>query len=257
MKVTLFPQLNDNYAYILQCEKTGVVALVDCPDAGSMVEHLEKEGLTPSLILNTHHHWDHTGGNEELVQRWPELRVLGYRGDQERIPAVNELLDEGDRISVGEEEAIVLFTPGHTSGHIAYFFEEAKALFCGDTLFVGGCGRFFEGTPADMVESVKKLRDLGDDVKMYCGHEYTLSNLRFARTVDPDNAALQVYQQEAEALRAEGKPTIPSTLGLEKAINPFVRFEQPAIQNAAAAAGADPEDEAAVMGMMREMKNNG
>lgn len=143
MKVTLFPQLNDNYAYILQCEKTGVVALVDCPDAGPMVEHLEKEGLTPSLILNTHHHWDHTGGNEELVQRWPELRVLGYRGDQERIPAVNELLDEGDRISVGEEEAIVLFTPGHTSGHIAYFFEEAKALFCGDTLFVGGCGRFF------------------------------------------------------------------------------------------------------------------
>ncbi|MCB9641319.1 MAG: hydroxyacylglutathione hydrolase [Myxococcales bacterium] len=256
LEITLVPVLSDNYSYILHCTKSGAVALVDCPDADAMIQTLERMKLQPTMVLNTHHHFDHVGGNEDLKKKWPALEIVGYGPDSDRIPCITRKVEEGERIKVGEYEAEIMFTPAHTRGHIAYYFADAAAVFCGDTLFFGGCGRFFEGTPAEMHDSLQKLAALPEDTRVYCGHEYTASNLRFARHVEPNNAFLAQTYEEVLSLREREKPTIPSTIAQEKQVNPFLRTHIAAVQQATATQGADPHDAVSVLGALREMKNN-
>ncbi len=256
LDITLVPMLSDNYSYILHCKKSGVVALVDCPDADAMIQTLETMNLTPSLILNTHHHFDHVGGNEDLKKHWPTLDIVGYGPDSERIPAITRRVQEGERVCVGQHEAEVIFTPGHTRGHIAYYFAKAGALFCGDTLFFGGCGRFFEGTPAEMHASLQKLAALPDATRVYCGHEYTASNLRFARHIEPNNPSLEQTYAEVLSLREQQRPTIPSSIGKEKQVNPFLRTQEPeVIKTVSLEKSVHPHDPIEILGALREMKN--
>jgi hydroxyacylglutathione hydrolase len=188
-------------------------------------------------IFNTHHHNDHVGGNRQLMQRFPDVCVYGGEQDRGRIPGQQVFLKEGDRVEFSDRVASVLFVPGHTKGHIAYYFppvvtDETGELFCGDTLFAGGCGRLFEGTPAQMVDSLTKLRDLPDNTRVWCAHEYTLKNLQFALTVDAENPDLQARYTRVEEVRRRSEATVPSQLGVEKRTNPFLRWEQPALQSA-------------------------
>ncbi|HYG85719.1 MAG TPA: hydroxyacylglutathione hydrolase [Azospirillum sp.] len=239
MDIHLVPAFNDNYIYLLHDAERGTVGVVDPGDAAPVTAALEQRGWRLTHIFNTHHHADHIGGNHALKQRYG-CPVIGARADAARIQDMDTPLDEGETVSFGSHTARVIAIPGHTSGHIAFHFADAKAVFCGDTLFALGCGRLFEGTPAQMWDSLRKLRALPDDTRVYCGHEYTLSNARFAVTVDPDNRTLAARAGEVKALRSRGEPTIPSTIGLEKRTNPFLRADDPAVQAAVGMAGTDP-----------------
>jgi len=236
LEIRLVPLLTDNYGYLLHCAATGETAIVDPSEAAPVLAVLDAEGWRLSHILNTHHHPDHIGGNAELKAATGAV-IAAPRADLHRIPNVDVPLGEGDRYTVGGSTAQVFAVPGHTSGHIAFWFEADQALFSGDTLFSLGCGRLFEGTPEEMWRSLGKLRALPDATRVYCGHEYTQSNARFALTIEPDNAALKARAAEIAALRAEGKPTIPSNLGVEKATNPFLRADVPAVQAALGLSG--------------------
>lgn len=236
LEIRLVPLLSDNYGYLLHDAATGDTAIVDPSEAAPVLAILADEGWTLSHILNTHHHPDHIGGNAELKAATGAL-IAAPRADLHRIPDVDVPLGEGDRYRVGGSEATVFAVPGHTSGHIAFWFEADQALFSGDTLFSLGCGRLFEGTPEEMWRSLGKLRALPDATRVYCGHEYTQSNARFALTIEPGNAALEARAAEIAALRAEGKPTIPTNLGVEKATNPFLRADFADVQAALGLAG--------------------
>lgn len=252
MEIHLVPAFSDNYIYLLRDPSSGAVGVVDPGDATPVIEALDRRGWTLTHIFNTHHHNDHVGGNHILKTR-TGATVIGARADVARIPDMETCLGEGETISFGSQTARVLFVPGHTSGHIAFWFDEAKAVFCGDTLFALGCGRLFEGTPAQMWSSLAKLRALPDDTAVYCGHEYTLSNARFAVTVEPDNRDLQARAKAIAATRERGEPTIPTTIGLEKRTNPFLRADVPAVQAAIGMAGADPVE---VFAEIRRRKDN-
>lgn len=240
MDIHLVPAFNDNYIYLLRDADTGHVGVVDPGDPAPVAAVLEQRGWRLTHIFNTHHHADHVGGNHALKQRYG-CPVIGARADVGRIQDMETCLDEGETISFGSHTARVIAVPGHTSGHIAFHFADAGALFCGDTLFALGCGRLFEGTPEQMWDSLCKLRSLPDDTRVYCGHEYTLSNARFAVTVDPENAELAARAREVKALRDRGEPTIPTTIGLERRTNPFLRADDPGVQAAVGMAGADPK----------------
>lgn len=256
MELHLVPAFSDNYIYLLRDPSSGAgqdkVGVVDPGDAAPVIEALDRRGWTLTHIFNTHHHNDHVGGNHTLKARG-NATVIGARADAARIPDMETGLGEGETISFGSQTARVLFVPGHTSGHIAFWFPEAKAVFCGDTLFALGCGRLFEGTPAQMWSSLQKLRDLPDDTRVYCGHEYTLSNARFALTVEPGNRDLQARAAAVAALRERGEPTIPTTIGEEKRTNPFLRADRPELQAAIGMAGADPVE---VFAEIRRRKDN-
>jgi hydroxyacylglutathione hydrolase len=183
-----------------------------------------------TTIINTHHHWDHVGGNEELVKEFPGLKVYGHKRDKDRTPAITNMVDEGDTLQIGKLTARFLFIPCHTNGHVALHFPQEKAVFTGDTLFVAGCGRLFEGTAADMHNNMVKLMSLPDDTRVYCGHEYTVKNLQFALTLEPQNTKIQAKLQWAQDQRAKKIPTIPSTVAEEKEINPFVRVNNSELQ---------------------------
>jgi len=231
------PALSDNYIFLLYDPQHQQAAVVDPAEAVPVLRELERLGATLVAIFNTHHHGDHVGGNMALLQRFPEAVVYGGREDQGRIPGQQVFLEEGDRVHFGDREATVYFVPGHTRAHIAYYFSpihsgEPGDLFCGDTLFAGGCGRLFEGTPGQMVNSLGKLRSLPDRTHVWCAHEYTLKNLQFAHAVDHSNHALAERLAEVESLRQQGQPTVPSVLGVEKHTNPFLRWDQPALQSA-------------------------
>lgn len=256
LEVTLVPQLQDNYSYVLRCQETGQVGVVDCPDAQEMIAFLKGKGWELNTIFLTHHHWDHVDGTQALTEAYSNVRVFGFVDDKERLPAVTDYVKEGDTVSLGACEAQVLFTPGHTIGHIAYHFADSNDLFCGDTMFAAGCGRVFEGTFTQMHESMQKLGALPPETKVYCGHEYTTSNVRFALAVEPDNADLQAYQKKVEELRAAGTPTIPTTLEHEWKVNPFLRVDSAAIQGAAAKMGADVSNPASVFEATRKRKDN-
>lgn len=243
MQVYRLRALSDNYIFLLHDSESNTAAVVDPAEAEPVLQQLQALGAELAAIFNTHHHSDHVGGNRQLMERFPNLRVHASAEDRGRIPGQQVFLQEGDRVEFGDRAAVVLFVPGHTRAHIAYYFPPALDgqpgdLFCGDTLFAGGCGRLFEGTPAQMVASLSKFRALPDNTNIWCAHEYTLKNLEFALTVDGQNPDLQARFQEVKAARSRDEATVPSWLGAEKRTNPFLRWDDPALQ--AAAKSSDP-----------------
>lgn len=219
---TPLPILKDNYAWLLRESSAGAVAIVDPAEAAPLIEAVETHGGRLDLILLTHHHADHVAATDALRTRFG-CPVAGAGADAHRLPKLDFALAEGEEVTLGAARGRVIATPGHTRGHIAWFFADGAVLACGDTLFSLGCGRLFEGTAAEMFASLAKIKTLPDETLVCCGHEYTLANARFARAVDPDNAALRARIAEVERLRAQGVPTVPTTLALERATNPFLR----------------------------------
>jgi len=238
LNIHLVPCLSDNYAYLVHEPSTNSVAVVDPSEAAPVNAALERHKLKLTHILNTHHHFDHTGGNLDLKEQH-NARVVGPRADRERIPGIDEEVGEGDVWAFGAAKAKIFDIPAHTKGHIAFWFEADKAVFTGDTMFAMGCGRLFEGTPAQMWSSLSKLAALPADTRVFCGHEYTLSNGKFAVTLEPANAALKKRMAEVESLRAGGRPTIPSTIGLERETNPFLRPTSPELRKSLGLETAD------------------
>ena len=222
LTIHMFPCLADNYGYLLHDAESGATAAVDTPDAAAIEVQLDAKGWRLTHILNTHHHADHAGGNLELKRR-TGCTIVGPRADAARIPGIDVAVGEGDVVELGSHRAAVFDTPGHTRGHIVYHFAASRAAFVGDTLFALGCGRLFEGTPGDMWSSLQKILQWPDDTRIYCAHEYTQSNARFALTVEPQNRALKERAAAVAQLRAAGRATVPSTLGEERATNPFLR----------------------------------
>ena len=221
MNISIIPILKDNYCYILQ-GGNGDTAAVDPADADAVSAYLDEHGLRLTHILNTHHHHDHVGGNEALKKKYG-AEIIGPEAERARIPAMNKGVREGDIFSLCGEDFHVIETPGHTAGHIAFYAPIAAALFCGDTLFSLGCGRLFEGTAEEMWDTLQKIMALPDETKIYCGHEYTLANAAFCLSVEPDNSDLKTRADQVRNLRAKGKATIPSSIGMEKKTNVFLR----------------------------------
>jgi len=255
MLIKRIPVLSDNYIFLLYDLEQKIAAVVDPAEAEPVLKILTELDLKLIAIFNTHHHGDHVGGNQRLIQAFADLTVYGGIEDRGRIPGQKVFLQEGDRVTFADREAEIFFIPGHTKAHIAYYFPPLEAegtgeLFCGDTIFAGGCGRLFEGTPAQMVESIGKLRQLPDQTRIWCAHEYTLGNLKFALTVDPENATLQERFQQVQKARSQDEPTVPSLLGIERQTNPFLRWDQPALQRT-----ANSTEPAKVFAKIRGMKD--
>ncbi len=247
----LFPCLKDNFGVLIHDPASGATASIDAPEAAPVEAALKKTGWRLSDILVTHHHGDHTAGIGELKARH-KCRVVAPRGEAQRIAHVDETVGEGDTVRVGALEARVIETPGHTSGHISYFFPADRLVFVGDTLFSIGCGRVIEGNPEMMWHSLLKLRALPDDTQFYCGHEYTAANIRFAKTIEPNNKALAARAEEVTKLLAAGKPTIPATIGAEKTENPFLRADVPEVAKSVGLVGSPAWK---VFAEIRERKN--
>jgi hydroxyacylglutathione hydrolase len=224
-----FPCLKDNYGVLIRDADSDVTASIDAPDAAAVEQALEDKGWRLTHIFTTHHHNDHTGGNLALKEA-TGCTIVGPRGEAARIPGIDQAVGEGDEVAFGQFPLQVIETPGHTLGHISYHIPRASVAFVGDTLFTLGCGRVFEGSYEMMWGSLKKLVRLPAKTKIYCGHEYTLANARFALIVDPGNVALQRRVAEFEALRAEGQPTVPTQLSDELDTNPFLRAHSAAIR---------------------------
>ena len=233
LRIERIPTLQDNYTYLLVCEASGDAAVIDAPEVEPVVARVKAEGARVSKLLTTHHHADHCMANPELAKLY-DAPVFGHVSDASRVPGFTDGLEEGDTIQVGEQRARILHVPAHTRGHIAYVFDDAKAVFSGDTLFAGGCGRLFEGTAEMMFTAlVEKLGRLPDDTRVFCGHEYTTGNLEFAAHVEPENQAVKKALARARELRSRAAPrwhdatpaemTVPSTIRDEHATNPFVR----------------------------------
>jgi len=253
LEVVQIPTRDDNYVYLLREPGQGLVGVVDPSDAAPVIAELDLRGWTLTHILNTHHHGDHTGGNLELKAKYG-CTVVGARVDSDWIPGIDVEVGDGESYQFGDAIAQVYETPGHTSGHIAFWFADGEALFCGDTLFALGCGRVFEGTFDEMWASLVKLRDLPDAAKVYCAHEYTQTNARFAVTIERGNQALVDRAAEIDALRAANKRTVPSLLGEEKATNPFLRADVASVAQAVGLPGAGA---AKVFAEVRTRKDNG
>jgi hydroxyacylglutathione hydrolase len=250
-EIRLFPCLTDNFGYLIHDPVTRATASIDAPEAAPILKVLEREGWTLTDILITHHHHDHVGGGAELKQRYG-CRVVAPHDKTTAIANVDLRTAQGDVVKVGGLLARVLETPGHTLDHVSYVFDNEKALFAADTLFSIGCGRVFEGNYPMMWDSLLKLRSLPDDFRLYCGHEYTASNVKFALTVEPDNAALKARADDVARLRAAGQPTIPVTLGSEKQANVFLRADEPSVAASLRMKGASAAE---VFGELRERKN--
>ena len=249
------PAFTDNYIWMLHDAQSAVV--VDPGDAAPVLRALSRLGLRLQAILVTHHHGDHVGGVQALREA---TSATVYGPAREPIPEPLTRLAQGDSVEVLGLRFSVIDVPGHTAGHIAYYGPDVAGLpvlFCGDTLFSGGCGRLFEGTPAQMLASLDALAHLPDETRVCCAHEYTLSNLKFACAVEPDNAQLLQYTASCEALRGEGRPTLPSRMATERGINPFLRTRESSVAKAAQAfdASVNPQDPVAVLAALRQWKN--
>jgi hydroxyacylglutathione hydrolase len=252
-EIRLFPCLSDNFGYLIHDPVSKATASIDAPEAGPIIQALQREGWKLTDILVTHHHADHVGGIAELKAKY-NCRVVAPYDKAVPIEQVDERVREGQVVHVGTLSASILETPGHTLDHISYLFDTEHALFCADTLFSVGCGRVFEGTYPMMWDSLLKLRGLPDNTRVYCGHEYTLSNIKFARTIEKDNASLQARAEEAAQQRAANKPTVPTLLGEEKKANVFLRAD---VASVAAALGMAGKSAAEVFSELRERKNRG
>ena len=255
MQVYRLPVLSDNYIFLLYDRDRRTAAVVDPAVAEPVLEQLRSLGAELTAIFNTHHHSDHVGGNQQLIDRFPQVKVYGGAEDRGRIPGQQVFLQGGDRVKFADRTAEIFFIPGHTKAHIAYYFPpnnpgETGELFCGDTLFAGGCGRLFEGTPTQMVASLAQLRNLPDNTRVWCAHEYTLKNLQFALTVDSDNLDLQQRLGEVKAARSRNEATIPSSIALEKSTNPFLRWDFASLQSA-----ANSQDSVQTFARLRGMKD--
>lgn len=252
-RITPIPAFNDNYIWVILHQESKHTIVVDPGDATPVIQHLEKHGLTLSAILITHHHWDHTGGIEKLLQ-YAKVPVYGPANDP--VSPMDYPLGEDDQfaLSTADCEFRVLDIPGHTSGHIAYV--GLGGVFCGDTLFASGCGRLFEGTPEQMVSSLKKLSSLPGETMVYCAHEYTAANLRFAATVEPNNPDIQARIEQVANLRAQEKPSLPSTIATERQTNPFLRCHIDSVQQAVSAhCGRQLNDVIDVFAELRKWKD--
>ena len=247
----LFRCLNDNYGVLLHDPASGATAAIDAPEAAPVEAALKTAGWKLTDILVTHHHADHTGGILALKEKY-KCRVVAPSAEADKIPAVDLTVREGDKVLVGKLSANVIETPGHTTGHISYWFHADKLAFVGDTLFSIGCGRVIEGTPGMMWRSLLKLRDLPNDTKIYCGHEYTVANIKFARTIEPNNAVLAAREVQAQQQIAKAEPTIPVTIGDEKLANPFLRADLPEV---AAGIGMASKEASQVFAEIRARKN--
>ncbi|MBJ38063.1 MAG: hydroxyacylglutathione hydrolase [Gammaproteobacteria bacterium] len=237
IEVHQFPCLSDNYCWLVRDEAADVTAVVDTPEVEPINRALEEKGWRLTHILNTHHHFDHAGGNEALKERWG-CTIVGADMDAARIPGIDVRVKEGEVYKFGESNARVFEVPGHTSGHIAYHFEDDGIAFVGDTIFALGCGRLFEGTAEQMWDSLEKLMGMPDDTTIYCAHEYTQANAAFALSVEPGNPELVERCAEIDRLRADGVPTVPTTLAREKATNPFLRPSSANLQETVGLVGA-------------------
>ena len=252
LEVHQFPCLSDNYGYLIHDAKNNLTATIDTPEVAPINAALEEKGWTLTHILNTHHHFDHAGGNLELKEQWG-CTIVGSDPDADRIPGIDVKVTDGDSYDFGDYRADVFDVSGHTIGHIAFYFASENVLFSGDALFALGCGRLFEGTPGQMWTSLQKLKALPDTTTVYCAHEYTAANAAFALSVEPNNHELVARVDEIKALRAEGKPTVPSNLGVEKATNPFLRPDSAHLQETI---GVNGSDLVAVFAETRRRKDN-
>jgi hydroxyacylglutathione hydrolase len=257
MRVLPVPCLKDNYSYLVVCDKTGESAIVDASEAGPVLAAVRAHDLKPRDIWSTHHHLDHVGGNEEVARALEVKDIYGHVSDEKkgRIPGQTKAYDTGGEFRLGELSVRTFHIPGHTLGAIAYVVSDGKetAAFTGDTLFCAGCGRLFEGTPAQMHASLTSLAALGDEVQVYCGHEYTENNLRFAKNVEPGNRAIDQAIERAKSLRAAGRPTVPTTMADELETNPFLRTRSKEIRETLHIAAE--ADDAAALGAIRKAKD--
>jgi len=251
LQIYQFPCLSDNFGVLIHDPEAGLTASIDAPEVDKVTAALKEKGWKLTHILTTHHHADHTGGNAALKAA-TGCRIVGPRNEAARIPGIDETVGGGDTFAFGPHQVEVLDTPGHTAGHITYVIPSSKVAFVGDTLFAIGCGRVIEGTPQMMWESLRKLMALPKDTAIYCGHEYTQANARFALTIEPDSAALQKRAKEVDVMRAAGKATLPTTIGLELETNPFLRPHVPAIQKRL---GMEGRPEWEIFAEIRERKN--
>jgi hydroxyacylglutathione hydrolase len=253
IEVAQFICLSDNFGLLIHDRETGATACIDAPEAEAIAAEAERRGWPLTHLLITHHHLDHIEGWEALKKRFPGMKIVGAAKDAHRLPPLDQAVSDGDDVLLGATRARVIATPGHTSGHVVYYFPDDEAVFVGDTLFSLGCGRVFDGTMDEMRLSLEKIANLPRETRVYCGHEYTQANGRFAVTVDPENPVLRDRVQQVEQLRAAGKFTLPSTIALENATNPFLRVEDQKVKETMGMAGADPF---AVFAEMRERKNH-
>lgn len=244
--------LTDNYNYVVHNTASGETFTVDPSSADPILEVLKEKGWQLDCIINTHHHFDHIGGNTELKQQ-TGCEIIGFADDAARIAGITRRVEEGQEVNICGTIAKIIFVPGHTLGHIVYYFEQDKVLFCGDTIFSMGCGRLFEGTAEQMYNSLEKLKQLPEDTKIYCAHEYTANNGNFALTVEPDNKALQNRMHEVLKLREQNLPTIPTDLKTELATNPFLRTDSAEIRKRIGMLSASNVE---VFAKIRKMKDN-
>ncbi|CAG1021022.1 hydroxyacylglutathione hydrolase [Patescibacteria group bacterium] len=251
LDIIQIPLLTDNYSYLLRDDVTDETAVVDPAEAEPILRMLEENDWQLDYIFNTHHHWDHVEGNLEL-KRQTDCKIIGSEADKLRIPGLDRTVKEGDTIQLGSHKARIIETSGHTQGHIVYHFFKDNALFCGDTLFVMGCGRLFEGTAAELWHSLQKLKALPPETRVYCAHEYSETNGRFALTVEPSNLALQEKMLIIRQLRQQHLSTVPSTIAEELATNPFLRTDSLALREHLNCTDAD---EITVFTKLRQLKD--
>jgi hydroxyacylglutathione hydrolase len=257
MAIVTVPQLSDNYAYLVIDDGSKECAVVDCAEADKVIAAAKNHGVKLVAVLTTHWHGDHSGGNADIASKVPGIKVYGASAEGGKIPALTNPVADGDKVRIGALEARVIGIPAHTNGHVAYYFQSLGAVFTGDTMFVGGCGRVFEGRAATMVASLGKLAALPDSTQVYCGHEYTEKNLRFALTLEPGNEALKKKHEWTVKARAENKFTVPSSIGDEKKTNPFLRTDS--LELRANLKKRDPsidDDPVAIFAKARELKDH-
>ncbi|MDC0385537.1 hydroxyacylglutathione hydrolase [Pelagibacteraceae bacterium] len=252
MDIDIISCLNDNYSYLIKDDQTNVVAIIDPSEFDPCDKKIVQKYKKLDFILNTHHHFDHVGGNEELKKKYGS-KILGFERDKKRIPSIDVLLKDGQKFKIGNLNFKTIFIPGHTSGHIAFYLEKEKVIFTGDTLFSLGCGRVFEGTYQQMFNSLNKIKNLPEDTKIYCGHEYTKSNLGFCLKFNPNNKYLKDKERVIEEKINDGKPTIPSTIKDETQMNIFLRYDDSDVKDALNLQNASDLE---IFTKLRDLKDN-